>query len=574
MTQQPIDENHGVRTEEPPVRPDWLRDYAPTRTKRRITPWSRVPETARLGEVWHVAAERGTGRKVTVDRAPDIDPDGPLERGYAEWAALVDRAAGWLWQAGVRPWDRVAIMKANHVDVTILASAAARVGAVPAMLAWTHDASTAHALLERLARPFLVTDAARVDQCGLDEDAVARLTARTICVDGNDGRPDLLALTGLRDARPVVPQLRADDEPMVITHTSGTTGVPKLVMHSAASAYALALVEAERWPVFGLKAADTMAFADPYCHQRMTTGLAAMATVAPAMLMISDPLAATTLPLLRQHSPSVVETLPNVYLAWEPLARDPSEPFRNVRLYVNSFDAIHTRTVRTFLAATKRRFPVWVQSWSQTEAGAIVIRPYIRRSVRARGHRPPPTQVLGWPIPTLCRLRTVDPDTGDPLPRGRVGVIEVAQPGRCIGYVGEQERHDRKRNGPWWNTGDLGVINRAGAVRLVDREIDRIPDGSALEIEDVLLDRLPQATEVIVLPVAGSLPVPVLSTADGQPIDPEGWERATTGLPTMASPLFLGWDEFPRTATWKIRRVELRHRLLKGAQSIGSGQWT
>jgi hypothetical protein len=94
------------------------------------------------------------------------------------------------------------------------------------------------------------------------------------------------------------------------------------------------------------------------------------------------------------------------------MARDPARPFSNVRVYVNSFDAIHTRTIRTFLHARDRRLPIWVQSWSQTEAGAIVIRPYLRRSVRRVGRRPPPTQVLGWPIPFLCKLRAIDPDTG------------------------------------------------------------------------------------------------------------------------------------------------------------------
>src|SRR5262249_8257543 len=156
---------------------------------------------------------------------------------------------------------------------------------------------------------------------------------------------------------------------------------------------------------------------------------------------------------------------------------------------------------RVFLHATDRRLPIWVQSWSQSEAGAIVIRPYLRRSVRRVGHRPPPTQVLGWPLPFLCKLRAVDPETGHQVRRGDVGLIEASPPGRFLAYVGEQHRHDLKCNGWWWNTGDLGVINRWGAVRLIDREIDRIPDGSALELEDVLLDRLPEATEVVILAV-------------------------------------------------------------------------
>ncbi|WP_432927789.1 class I adenylate-forming enzyme family protein [Microbispora sp. CA-135349] len=559
---------------EPPTIPRFLTDYTPTRYRRRFTPFSRVPATGHMGEVWHVAARRNPAQLVIVDRPCDIDPDGPVERTYAEWATLVDEAAAWLHAAGVRAWDRVAIMKANHLDVALLGCAAARIGAVPAMLSGTFGPEAARALLTRLERPFLVTDRAHVDSCGIGPDVVAGLTAMTICVDSYDERPDLVRLASLKGAPAVAPALRPPHEPMVITHTSGTTGIPKLVMHSADSAYSLALVEAERWPKFGLRADDVMVFCDPFCHQRMTTGLPAMATVTPRMLMLSDPRSPAVKDLLLRHRPTVVETLPNIYLFWEKLARDPARPFAGVRLFINSFDAIHTRTIRTFLAATDRRAPVWVQSWSQSENGALVIRPYLRGSVKRRGLRPPPTQVLGWPLPSVARVRAVDPATGRPVRHGEVGLIEISQPGRCLAYVGEQDRHDLKRNGVWWNTGDLGVINRWGAVRLVDREIDRIPGGSAIELEDVLLDRLPQTTEVVVLPVAGGLPVPVLSTDEDVPLEPRAWAAATVDLPPLAEPIQIRWEDFPRTGTWKIRRVQLREQLLDGAQAVGIGRWT
>jgi acyl-coenzyme A synthetase/AMP-(fatty) acid ligase len=556
-----------------PQAPAFLTDHAPTRFRRRWTPLSRSPATARLGEVWQVAAQRAATQRVIVDRPADIDPEGPADRDYAAWAALVEQAAGWLHAAGVRPWDRVAVLKANHLDVTLLASAIARLGAIPATLGWTHTPEFAHAMLTRLDKPFLVADSAQLQQCGLDEDAIAALTKRTITVDRTD-RCDVVALDDLRGAPPGRPQLRAANEPMLITHTSGTTGIPKLVLHSAESIHSLALVEAERWPVFGLSPRDTVAYCDPFFHQRMATAMAAVATLTPNVLMLSEPQSPVIRELLVEHRPTVVETLPNIYLHWESLASDPARPFSNVRVYVNSFDAIHTRTIRTFLHASDRRMPIWVQSWSQTEAGAIVIRPYLRRSVRRVGKRPPPTQVLGWPIPFLCKLRAVDPDTGVRVPRGRVGLIEVSQPGRSLAYVGEQERHDLKRDGWWWNTGDLGVINRVGAVRLVDREIDRIPGASAIELEDVLLDRLPETTEVVVLAVAGKQPIPVLSTAGDIPLDRAAWARATEDLPPLAEPIQIPWSEFPRTATWKIRRVQLREQLFCGAKAMGIGRWT
>ena len=556
-----------------PPPPAFLTDYAPTRYRQRWTPWSRSPATAHLGEVWQVAAQRATTQRVIADRPADIDPEGPADRDYAGWARLVEQAAGWLHAAGVRPWDRVAVLKANHLDVTLLASAIARLGAIPATLGWTLTPEFARAILARLDKPFLVADSTQLRQCGLDEDAVAALTKRTITVDRTDRR-DVVALDDLRGAPPARPRLRAAHEPMLITHTSGTTGIPKLVLHSAESIHSLALVEAERWPVFGLRPRDTVAYGDPFFHQRMATAMAAVATITPTVLMLSEPQSPAVRDLLAEHRPTIVETLPNIYLHWESLASDPARPFSNVRVYVNSFDAIHTRTIRTFLHASDRRRPIWVQSWSQTEAGAIVIRPYLRRSVRRVGKRPPPTQVLGWPIPFLCKLRAVDPDTGARVPRGQVGLIEVSQPGRSLAYVGEQDRHDLKRDGWWWNTGDLGVINRFGAVRLVDREIDRIPGASAIELEDVLLDRLPETTEVVVLAVAGQEPIPVLSTTSDIPLDRASWARATGDLPPLAEPIQIPWSQFPRTATWKIRRVQLREQLFCGAEAVGVGRWT
>ncbi|MEM7674738.1 MAG: long-chain fatty acid--CoA ligase, partial [Myxococcota bacterium] len=262
------------------------------------------------------------------------------------------------------------------------------------------------------------------------------------------------------------------------------------------------------------------------------------------------------------------------YLSWEKMAEDPRRLFGKVRLFINSFDAIHTRTIRKFLAATDHKFPVWIQSWSQSEQGSLVFRPFFRWSVRRVGHRPAPTQLLGWPVPYYSTHRAVDPVTGKEVPRGEVGLIEVRQPGRCLAYVGEQDRHDIKVNGEWWNTGDLGIINKWGAVRLVDREIDRLPNGSAIEFEDLLLDRLPQLSEVVILPRAGHLPMPVYSTADGKPLAAGQWEAAVKDLPEFEAPRHIQYSEFPRTGTWKIRRVQLREQLDARSEAIGIGRWT
>ena len=527
---------------------------------------------ARLGTLLDDAAERFPAQPIVDTRAPDVDPDRPLHGTYASWAEFVAELAGRLHAAGVRPWDKVAIFKGNHSDVVALIVAAARIGAIPAPMAWTHAPDVIATMLGRLDRPVLITDRERLRSGELGAEKLRELTSRTLLADADEDDGDLISLRALKGADPAPRAIRGDDEPMLIMHTSGTTGIPKLVMHSARTISTAARYETRRVPVLGLRNHDVVAFADPFFHGRLATGLVGAAKAGPKLVLIADPDPVTVRDVLAEHVPTVVETAPNAFLSWEPIASDPVEPFRNVRLYFNTFDPIHTRTVRLFLNASKRRLPVWVQALGQSESGPVAMGLFTRRSVRPGG--PDPVgEARSVPVSPFTRIRAVDPDTGRPLPRGTVGLLEVRRR-PCMDYVGESERHAAKHRDGWWNLGDLGVVNRSGTIRLIDREVDRIPEASCIEIESTLLERLEKATEVIVLAVRGAKPVPVLSTADDQPIDDAAWHAATADLPPLDDPVFIRWDEFPRTATWKVRRHILRERLLPGTATAGAGRWT
>jgi acyl-coenzyme A synthetase/AMP-(fatty) acid ligase len=475
----------------------------------------------------------------------------------------------------VEAGDRVAIIKANHSDIVTLSCALARIGAIPAQIASTHSPEVARELLARLDRPVLITDRGRIESCGLGSDEVAGLVKRTIVVDGEPGiNGATVALADLRGGSipPFTP--RPDDQPMVITHTSGTTGTPKLVAHSAETLRTLSAVEAARWPVLGLKGNDSVLFCDPYVHGRVFTGLAAVTKNGPRLTMLSDPVAPGVRDLLVEHHPTVMETVPNAFLLWEAMAADPGEPFRDVRLFINTFDAVKVRSVRTLLTASKRRFPLWVQGWGQTEAGPVTLGIYTRRSVRDRGERMPATRKVGRPLPFVTKVRAVDPETGKPVGRGKPGLIEVHKRGCALTYIGEENRFEAKRNDGWWNMGDLGVVSRTNEVQLLDREVDRIDEGSCLELEDVLLDRIPSLVEAVMLAVDGAPPLPVLNIADGQPLDRDEWKRAVADLPELAEPVVLPWSEVPRTATWKVQRQKLREKVAPETEPVGSGRWT
>lgn len=530
------------------------------------------PKNLGLMFEWHA----GRSRQLTVhlDRPLDIEgPDGPLFYNGRALADLVAEASGWLRAAGVGRGDHVAVVKPNHFDMIVLAAAAARIGAVAALVSAADTPHHHAALLDRI-RPVVSIISSDV----LERAASAGLDLRghgTTIVLGRDADParaDELDLKSLRGKPVPKPDPAPDDAPMFITHTSGTTGVPKLVVHSATSNHYASRLELTPFPVIVNRRSDTTLVSISFAHSRSLAWIGAQLKWAPAKVVVASRYEPESVEkVFEQHLPTTVEATPNVYQRWKVLAERRPELFAHVRFYLNTFDLMHPSTVRTFLNASSRRLPVWAQSWGQSEVGPIAGALYTRAMVRRRGVAS--TNNVGWSVPWLIRTRVVDPETGEPVRRGRTGILMSRSRSRCIDYLGETDRHELKSAGEWWNTGDLGYKDLLGRVRFVDRAVDEIPGLSGTELESILLDRIPNAIEVIVLGVSGSAPLPVLSL-DGGSISDAEWRAATKGLPAMADPVVIAWEDLPRTSTWKVRRGALRRSLVGTELGDGVSTWT
>ncbi|MGH3935515.1 MAG: AMP-binding protein, partial [Pseudonocardiaceae bacterium] len=373
------------------------------------------------------AAERGA-TLVHLDRPFDIATDGGITYGATQLADLTADAAGWLAAAGARPGDRVAIVKGNNWDIDLLAYAAVRIGAVPAKIRNNLPPDAIRILLERLEPAVLVTTAQTLDaasRAGVDLAALAKTTLSIDHPAGGGPGDRVLSLDSVRGQAPPPPHRRGDDEPLVICPTSGTTGIPKLAVHSTTTIIRqLAQFEARRWPVFGGRPTDTVATASAFSHGRTFCWTAAALTLAPRHVVIvanDDPVRAE--PVLRAHPPTILEGLPSTFIRWQPMAAKPDNPFRNVRVYISTYDAIHPPAVRTFLAASTRPRAVFVHGWGQSETGPLTFRIFTRRALAARGNRHPTTRNQGLPTPGRVKLRVVDPETFRARPPGQPGVI-------------------------------------------------------------------------------------------------------------------------------------------------------
>ncbi len=477
----------------------------------------------------------------------------------AELAGVVEDFADRLWAAGVRAGDVIAVVQRNHVEVEAAMCAIGKIGALPALL---HPSMDPGEMLECLAR--LGTAHVLVDTVGLGhlngvENALRSLAARVICWSETDKDWVVPAVErGHHVARP-----RRDDEWFVITHSSGTTGTPKLAAHSTRS-------------LFGMVAPNVMIMRAQYdhhdlsakhlswVHARTIAGMLATLETGTPALAITDPRPAHVKDVLLRHRPTALETHPNIFIQWEVLADDPDRPLASVERFVSTFDAMHPRTVRTLLAGSDKPGAHYLQAYGQTESGPVTL------GIIGRDQAPTYSpRNVGYTGPGY-EARVVGP-AGDPLPVGEIGHLQTRSRGRMRGYVGAEG--PMIADDEWWPMGDVGRLLPDGAVELLDRVIDHI-DGtdSLLEVEDTLLDRLPELVELVLVRTreGGGL-VAIACPRAGSDCSAERFDKAVAEL-GIREPIpvrFWDWEALPLTGSYKVRRGVLRRRLAAWAAAVG-----
>jgi long-chain acyl-CoA synthetase len=508
-----------------------------------------------IGLMFDEAAAAHGDAPVHLDQPLQLAPADGTSLTVGALAEHVRRLSARLRAAGVRRGDRVAIYKTNNFDIALLAGAVQRIGAVPALLSPMLDGETVNQLLRRMGEPTLITDRSKLDSVRLDLSAAGQ-----VLLSAGEQLPGTLSLNWYSDAEIPEPDVPAAHEPAFISHTSGTTGLPKLVVQTPDALWqrlrVQKLVAGRTWR------RESVALCISFVHARFYSALhMGMSYGKPLVVSVSTDTDVIG-PLFAAHRPGVVETQPNTFVAWEVLADAEGDPLGNVRYYSATFDALHPRTVQTLLGASHRARPTFFQLYGQTETGPATGTWISRRNMSKMDGR-----CVGWALPGTIRLRVVDRD-GNRCRPGQAGFIEVRSRTRAITYLGEDERFRGQLTDGWWRMGDVGFKDRLGRVHLLDREVDQIDaNDSNLELEDELLSALPELREVVFVPGQDGRPLPVVCTREDAPLDLERWRAATATMPQLAPPRQVRFDQLPLTATWKIRRAELVRLLEEGVNA-------
>lgn len=507
----------------------------------------------RLGTLFDRAAARYPANPVLLDHTLDIAPEIGRRTDFRRVADLVADVASRLWAAGVRIGDRVVVHKRHNFDISLLACATARIGAVPVLLSPHLDGATVTELVRRVDQPYLVTDQEKLEDSLSPE--IFKLTRGVLLASGGyEGATPLADLAGVERVPAVT---MPPDHPTMITHTSGTTGIPKLAVHTGFTFQARYRPQGTVAKL--VRREEPIAIHVSFVHSRMYTAMPIAVLQGHPLIILADDDPETVAAVFSEMPPGLIEAHPNAFLLWEVLADDPRQPLANVKYFSSTFDAIHPRTVHRLLNASRRRSPRYIQMYGQSEVGPIAGRVYTpKRGADADG------RCVGFAFPGMTAVRVVSRDGKPPSPTSP-GYIEVRSDGRIVTYLGEEERYRKQINGGWWRMGDVGYKTKWGCLHLLDREVDVISGvDSTLAVEDKLFARLPELVEVIIVPGQDGRPVPVVCTRDDRPLDLAAWRRAVRDLPPMADPVQWRHSDLPVTATTKVKRLELARLLASG----------
>ena len=466
-------------------------------------------------------------------------------------ATFIERAARFanaLVAAGTAPGDRVCAQIAKSPDALALYAACVRAGAVflPLNTAYTAD-EVRYFLADSGARVFVCDPHHRMRLEPVATDCGARLHTLdasgggTLADDANSASSEFDTID--RDA----------DDLAALLYTSGTTGRSKgaMLTHENLLSNSQTLVDYWRFTE-----RDVLLHALPIFHTHGLFVASNISLLAGGAMIFLPTFDLDEIIRLLPNATSLMG-VPTFYTRLLGDARLTRERVEHMRLFVSGSAPLLAETHTAFEQRTGKRI---LERYGMTETNMNTSNPY-------EGERRAGT--VGFALPGV-ELQITDPASGDPLPDGEIGLIEVRGPNVFKGYwqMPEKTREELRENG-FFITGDLGVRDADGYVSIVGRNKDLIISGGyniyPKEIE-LLLDEQPGVLESAVIgvphPDFGESVVAVL-VADGKaPLDPDAI-GASIGdrLARFKQPRRLVViDELPRNAMGKVQKNLLRER--------------
>ena len=495
--------------------------------------------------------------------------DGDLALSWAELDEEARTFAAALVASGIEPGDRVSIWSFNSVEWVVAVLGIFRAGAVLVPVNTRFKGSEAADILTRSRARALVTvtDFLDTDYLALLEGAGAELAdLETVVIARGDARGDSASWPAFLaratdDARAEVDRRSAGlgpEDPSDILFTSGTTGVAKGVVMT----HGRTLGVATDWAAMtGLGPDDRYLMVNPYFHMfGLKAGI--LACVAAGATMLPQPVFDVDRVLARIGAERVT-VLPGPPTLYQSLLDHPDRAdhdLSSLRVAVTGAADIPVELIGRVDAELP--FSFIVTGYGLTEAGTA-------SATAPDDDAETVATTVGRPRPGF-ELRITDTEGRD-LPAGEAGEIVLRGPTVMAGYLDDPEATALTLSPDGWlRTGDLGVVDDRGCLRIVGRIKDMFIVGGfnayPAEIENALLCH-PDIAQAAVIGIPderlGEVGMAFVVAREGAEVTPDAviaWSReqmANYKVPRVVELL----DELPLNATGKIEKTVLRSRV-------------
>ena len=393
------------------------------------------------------------------------------------FAEMNDRAnsfAQYLLAKGLKAGDKIALLCKNNEHVIAGFFGAAKLGIVTVVLNYRLQLSELQYIVEHSDASLIVYD-------DIFSDIAEKLNV------------PIISAASLHDIY-IVPaneptHATADNDPILMMYTSGTTGLPKgaLISHNNLQAASIGLSHTVDW-----WEQDRFLMVAPFFHIGGFAPLITNVHVGTTMIFMEDFYPVEAWKIIQQQKITTMMTVPTMLaflLQTYPMVNPDTTSMRNMTCGASAVPS------PLILGFKQLGIPIQ-QVYGITEyTGAV--------SFWKETQDPAKYDSMGKPV-MHGSIRIVDTETKETVPSGTIGEIVISGPQIFVGYYKNEESYKKTvQNGELFS-GDVGYLDEKGFLYVIDRLKDMIISGGeniySAEIE-LALTQHPAIAEVAVIGV-------------------------------------------------------------------------
>ncbi len=443
-------------------------------------------------------------------------------------------------EKGVLPGDRVLVLYENSIDFYIAYHAAWITGAIVAPLnVFLSERELQHIIND--AQPKLIITSPTL--CN----KISTQTRIPVMCD------DLTVLTAKAEELQVdfPPKSPSMTDCTLLLYTSGTTGLPKGVMHSGESIITNCIQAISN---FDIVAQERLFAALPIFHSYMQNVSVWCALVVGALVIVVPRISRPALLRGLGQKPTIILGIPQLFGIFCLMKK---VSFPAVKLFVSGGDALNPTIKLGFELLFNRRI---MNGYGLTETAPLI-------SANLDDWHAP-THCIGKPMVGISV--SIRDDNRD-LPAGEIGTIWVKGKNVMLGYYNAPEATQEVLQDGWFNTGDLGYLDYAGRLVIAGREKDLIiHNGMKIypqEVESLLVQHPNVLMAAVIGIKSGKTEIPVAFIVPHKPMENLEKELKKHCQQLLASykipQIFYLRDKLPQTATGKIDKKVLRSEVAR-----------